>query len=465
MYEHIYYMNPNYECIPEGDELICVNCQSGNWIKLNESSANFLRHIGEKTLNQILEELSKELVFPLEAIRKIYDPIIINLITSELILNKESTEKIIPESIFDSNNTTYPKQIWIHIIDTCNLACNYCYYCAKQYIGENGIACINTKTLFSFLGSIPDGEREKITISGGEPFLNAELQQIVIHLKENLKFKEIIVISNGTVNHDQYKYVLPYIDWLQLSMDGTTKEIHDTTRGRGSFEMLLKGIQMAIDCGFKGLRLSFSVHNDNLVELKTLPLFAYEKGITSIHVNKLLKVGKNIQEREQAISPEEFKRAISNFRSNLRDMNSRILYEREIQQVGIKERRPFITYTNSFDIYDKIAIAGKHIGCGMGVGMISIDADGTIYPCPSLHHIEFAIGSLDTAYETVKKNGAEFSLEYNVENEKTECHTCKYKFFCGGGCRAEALANQNIYGRYEGCDHFYTELLRGIKEF
>lgn len=465
MYDSVYIKNPEYDSIKEGSELICINFHTGNWIKLNESATLIFNRIGTKTLNEIINDISLEISFEPSVTKTIYDNVIRNLITSKLIINVDNTkELIIEQQNFSSNLSLYPKKIWIHVIDTCNLSCSYCYYNAFNINEKREITKVNTELLFAFLDQIPQEERDSIVISGGEPFLNDQLPEIVKYIKEYLEFKEIKVITNGTVNHNMYKSVLPYIDSLQFSMDGTEPDLHEAIRGKGSYNLLTQGINKAKDLNFQNIQLSYTVRQENVHDLCRLAEFAYENEINNLNINKLLRVGKYAASKD-SFSMQLFEETYSEFKRKVLEINTKIYYERETLQAGMDHRRPFINVSNSFDISSKISVAGKLIGCGMGSAMISIIPDGNIYPCPSLHNERLKIGNLVDSYTDIKIRGTEISKEYNVENEKTECYRCKYKYFCGGGCRAEALSNGNIYGKYDDCDCFFSDMIKNIKDF
>lgn len=464
MYDHIYYKNPAYECIQDGEKVVCINWETGNWIKLNESGVMLLDRIGNKSFADILSDISSEMSFSEEMTKQLFEPVFKQLITSKLIITKEKTPLIIEEDKDSHARKNYPQQIWIHVTDTCNLGCPFCYYKAKGIGANLPVTNINKEKLFEFLFSIPEEQRETITISGGEPFLNEDLPCIVKTLKEDLHFNFVMVISNGTVRHDLYDKVIPYVDYLQISIDGISPEKHEKTRGKNTFALMKEGISKAQSVRRGSVRLSYTVTADNVSELPELAQFAFEQEVNSIHINKLMRVGKNIA-NEARISPELLKEKIECFKKNVYEYNSKINYIREILEVGNEDRRKFITYSNSFNMENKIEVAGRLTGCGLGAGMISIDADGTIYACPSLHNPDFVIGSLEEGYDDAVRRGREMSSLYDVDNEKMECKACKYRYFCGGGCRAEALAAGNIYGKYEQCVSFCEALINDIKEY
>lgn len=464
MYNSVFYANEEYERIETNDGLICINYAKGNWIKLNASSSEFYKRINEVSLQSVLSDFAQELAVPVEVVSHFFEPVITQLITSKLILCRDPDVRLNMEST-ESEDIIKLNQIWIHVTDTCNLTCSYCYYRAKKSNDKIQPKYVNVDQLISFLGQIDNIQQVSVIISGGEPFLTPDLPRLVKQLKEDLHIEDITVITNGTMHHELYKDVLPYIDTLQISIDGTNSALHDVTRGTGNFEKTMIAINVATSLGFKGIKISYSIHDDNLTDIKNLPALAYSKGISNLHLNRLLKVGRNCAGCNSGVTSKEFDAYYAEFLKALYEFNTKINYEREVLQVGVQDRRSFIEHSNSFSLYSKVAIAGKLISCGLGVGMISVDTDGTIYPCPSLHHDYLALGSIADPWVNIKDRGIKTSQQFSVDNEQMACHTCKSKYFCGGGCRAEALANGDIYGDYLECANFQDELIETLKVF
>jgi len=91
-------------------------------------------------------------------------------------------------------------------------------------------------------------------------------------------------------------------------------------------------------------------------------------------------------------------------------------------------------------------------GCGAGVEYLAVTPEGDLYPCHQFVGDEkFLLGNLD---EGIKNTSLvdEFN-EANVYN-KEDCSNCWAKFYCSGGCHANAYNfNKNINKPYTiGCE-------------
>ncbi|MFR1638937.1 MAG: SPASM domain-containing protein, partial [Eggerthellaceae bacterium] len=78
--------------------------------------------------------------------------------------------------------------------------------------------------------------------------------------------------------------------------------------------------------------------------------------------------------------------------------------------------------------------------CGAGCKSLSVDADGTIYPCHMLHRPELAMGNAFTGAVLDALQTDVSRTFQTLDAEKFEdCGACRYLRICGGGCRARSL--------------------------
>ncbi|MNE38801.1 Anaerobic sulfatase-maturating enzyme [compost metagenome] len=92
--------------------------------------------------------------------------------------------------------------------------------------------------------------------------------------------------------------------------------------------------------------------------------------------------------------------------------------------------------------------------CGIGTHLVSVNADGTVYPCHITMLPNLAMGNLlqqDLKEIMYTSAIAAECREMTVETVG-QCKSCDYKIFCGGGCRANALyALDDIMGHDPHC--------------
>lgn len=90
-------------------------------------------------------------------------------------------------------------------------------------------------------------------------------------------------------------------------------------------------------------------------------------------------------------------------------------------------------------------------GCGAGYEYMAVAPNGDIYPCHQF------VGRPDFRLGNVREGQVNSSIEAAFRNahvyNKEECSDCWAKFYCSGGCQANAhLFNDTIYKPYRiGC--------------
>lgn len=143
--------------------------------------------------------------------------------------------------------------LWFQVGGTrCNLACHHCF-----------ISCHPKNDSFGFLSldevkrrleeSLELGVKEYY-FTGGEPFLNREMVEILI---ETLRYGPATVLTNGTVFKPEWLERLraadeasPYSLEIRVSIDGFSPETNDPIRGEGTFRRAMQGVRQLVDHGF-----------------------------------------------------------------------------------------------------------------------------------------------------------------------------------------------------------------------
>jgi MoaA/NifB/PqqE/SkfB family radical SAM enzyme len=103
-----------------------------------------------------------------------------------------------------------------HVTGQCNLNCAYCEDFGARRNATNQ-APLPLEPVMQILGIIRSG-CDSLMLTGGEPFTHPEIDQIAIHAKQTLKFRELTVISNGFLL-PQHEAALAVIDRLIISLD------------------------------------------------------------------------------------------------------------------------------------------------------------------------------------------------------------------------------------------------------
>lgn len=230
-----------------------------------------------------------------------------------------------------------PLEIFHRITFRCNLKCNYCGIWREK---RNEM---NTKNIKKAIKEFAEAGTIFWGFSGGEPLLRKDIGELISFAK-NQGIDFIQVITNGILLRKKLKE-LKKVDQICISLDGP-KEIHEKTRGKGTFQKVVESIKIAkkegfnitiisvlnkynIEKNFYGLKWLFNFAKNLNLQINFQPIFhdQYCKGIT-----KPLEVSK--EEYIKALKLiEKFKRETGLVR------NSLSLYEEWIKNYEGKKSR------------------------------------------------------------------------------------------------------------------------------
>lgn len=178
----------------------------------------------------------------------------------------------------------YPplKQIRIEVTQKCNQNCKYCYVEHitkkedKEELTFEEIKDIITETMGQGL--------ETVSLTGGETFLKYELAKKVFEFssKNNLKTG---LLTNGTLaNKKQLRELKEMgLDWIRVSLDGTTKEINAACRDDNNFENIINTIKWSKEVGLYTI-IRTTASNRNKHDLKKMMHFALELGVDRLDI-------------------------------------------------------------------------------------------------------------------------------------------------------------------------------------
>lgn len=145
------------------------------------------------------------------------------------------------------------KTLWFNTGTRCNLSCGNCYI--ESSPTNDRLSYISAKEVQSYFSEETFHEVELVGFTGGEPFLNPEIIEI---LEATLNTqKEVLVLTNAyrvLKRHwsqllelkDTYKNKLS----IRVSLDHFSKEIHEQERGENTFKPTLRTIKELVDSGF-----------------------------------------------------------------------------------------------------------------------------------------------------------------------------------------------------------------------
>lgn len=315
--------------------------------------------------------------------------------------------------------------ISITITEKCNLKCKYCY--ETNCKNNNTISYENIDKSLEFLKEELK-VRKKISIHGGEPFL--EIDKLKYSIKKirdiESEINEKIIItttSNATIlNEDILSIVSKDIDGLTISIDGN-EEAHDKFRvfknGEGSHNKVLKNAKIFNDI-VDNLRIRMTFNKDTASLLYESFSFLVENGFKTIVAHPDMN-DKNWDEEDLEVLFKNVLKIKDSYSE--RDINSNLL-EKDLTLLG---------------------------NCEIGM---NIYHDGTIYPCIGvIGNEEMIIGNVN---EGIYKEKIDRIIH---ENKKviSSCRNCDLYDYCEGTrCK---IINKTVTGSFELPSPIYVDLM------
>lgn len=204
------------------------------------------------------------------------------------------------------------KQVTWFVTNNCDLNCSHCGVSANQ-------RKFKELTFNDFIQIIPTLKKigvEYITLSGGEPLLRKDINQIVDTLKAN-DFK-VGMVSNGTKmeefcsNFKEHK-----LDSILISIDGLEENHSKVRKSNTNFKKAVEAIKIAKQAGVKMVSVNTCVFPENITDLEPLKELLFSQGIDQWTLRPVSPSGRANNKAEYELSYEQIKDLLLYVKDNL----------------------------------------------------------------------------------------------------------------------------------------------------
>lgn len=161
-----------------------------------------------------------------------------------------------------------PLSVVFYLSYKCNLKCPFCNFWAME---EEEMS---TLQIFSLIDKLRASGTQRLGLVGGEPTLRVDVGQIIDYSKKNGLITTLC--SNGLIEEKRIAE-LKGLDILLLSLDGP-EEIHDKFRGKGTFNSVIRTIEIAKKYGLY-IWLSTLIIKENMEYIDYIVNLAQSYGI------------------------------------------------------------------------------------------------------------------------------------------------------------------------------------------
>ena len=151
----------------------------------------------------------------------------------------------------------YPTIICWRITSKCNRNCPFCFRPNHQDI--------NTKEVYKIIDNLAMHGVKGIGITGGEPLLRRDIVKILKYIWE--KDIKICLASNMDFYSKYQKSISKYVAAIGFPVEGSTKGIHDSLRGIGSFHNVIDAVDKIYKKSKLGMYFSTVLTKNNIGDL------------------------------------------------------------------------------------------------------------------------------------------------------------------------------------------------------
>lgn len=421
-------------------------------LDVNGGAVHVLDDVAYRVLDFYKEKSKEEIV---EALKDEYSAEQV-LEACDEIANLEEEGLLYTEEVYSTHPSFVDrkkvvKAMCLHVAHDCNLKCKYCFAAQGDFGGTKELMSfeVGKKAIDYLIANSGNRRNLEIDFFGGEPLMNFDVVKQLVEYgrsveKEHGKNIRFTITTNGILLDDEkIKYINENMHNAVLSLDGR-KNVNDNMRptlnDKGSHDIILPKFKKLVDERTKDkyyyIRGTFT--RENLDFAEDVMYFA-EQGFKLTSIEPVVDDESNPYALREEDLPKVFE---------------------EYEKLAVKyadmqvEGDDFKFFHFIVDLNQGPCVIKRITGCGAGNEYLAITPEGDIYPCHQF------VGNDE--YKLANIMDEEVVLPLDITNKfrnahvysKEECKKCWNKFYCSGGCHANAMNfNGDVMKPYElGCE-------------
>lgn len=345
---------------------------------------------------------------------------------------------------------TAVKALCLHVAHDCNMRCRYCFASTGDFgTGRKLMPPETGRKAIDFLLDSSEGRHNlDVDFFGGEPLLNFNtvietVEYALAKEKEcGRKFRFTLTTNALLLNEVHKSFINRYIDNIVMSIDGR-REVNDRMRfradGRGTYDDIVpKIMDIAESRGQNRYYVRGTFTRENL-DFSNDVIHLADLGFRQISVEPVVAAkdtGVDLREEDLPVLFKEYEKLAAEYVRRHR------------------EGRGFNFFHFMMDLDHGPCAIKRLKGCGSGCEYLAVTPDGDIYPCHQFVGIDgFKMGNVNNGKELRRDIGDMFRLS-NIYT-KDGCRGCWARFYCSGGCAANAYQfNGSLDKPYRiGCEY------------
>ena len=336
-------------------------------------------------------------------------------------------------------NIPKPRLIAFEVTGRCKFNCRHCRAASERgpYADELGLDEIRR-----VLDNIAAHYRPIIILTGGEPMLRPDLEEIVRHTVSR-GLRPVLATCGAMLDEARAAELKSWgIERISLSIDGADAERHDAFRGTpGAFEAAMAALEAARRAGLP-FQINTTISRLNVDQLEPILDLAVSEGAVAFHPFLLVPTGRGEELRDQELDAEEYERVLHRIYELQREAGIPFKptcaphYYRVLRQREADEGREVTPGTHGLDAMSK--------GCMGGISFAFISHVGKVQICGFLEVEAGDLRQSDYDFAAIWEKAPLFRELRDYRNYKGDCGICEYRRWCGG-CRARAYAASGDY--------------------
>ena len=369
---------------------------------------------------------------------------------------KEQGKLFAPESLPANMGTSRErpvKALCLNVSHLCNMTCVYCFAGKGEYGGGRLMPIETGKRAVDFLVE-NSGERKNLDIDffGGEPLLNWDVIKGIVdyaRLKERKSGKlfRFTLTTNGLLIDDEIiDFTRKEMRSVVLSLDGRPS-VNDAMRklpcGAGSYNAVLPKIKKLVESRREAeyyIRGTYT--RENLDFVRDI-LHLADLGFSELSMEPVVTRQHDPDSIAIGITMDEFPAICAQYENLAQEMVRRK-----------REGKGFNFYHYTLDLTGGPCVHKRAAGCGVGTEYLAVTPSGELYPCHQfVGDRKFLMGDV---FGGITNKGLRDQFGSQSICSRLECQKCWARYYCGGGCAANAFYESgSVGGIYElGCEMF-----------
>ena len=370
------------------------------------------------------------------------------------VLALESAGQLFSPDIYENfvkdfkNRQTVVKALCLHIAHDCNLSCKYCFAGEGEYHGRRALMTpeVGKKALDFLVESSGDRVNLEVDFFGGEPLMNWQtVKELVAYGRSlekhhNKKFRFTLTTNGVLLDDEILEFANKEMANIVLSIDGR-KSVHDKMRpfcgGQGSYDLIVPKFKKVAESRGQEKYYVRGTYTRNNLDFSQDVLHLADLGFKQISVEPVvarLSDDYAITEADLDVLKAEYDRLAAE------------MIKRKNQGKG------FNFFHFMIDLSSGPCVVKRLSGCGSGTEYLAVTPWGDLYPCHQfVGNEKFLMGNVE---EGILRKDIQEEFKCCNVYAKDKCKKCFAKFYCSGGCAANAYNfHGNLSDSYDvGCE-------------